>query len=136
MRMLFAALLLALLVGCGERQPKGWEYRPAHGAYAASLSYSFDDGEGTRFARSCNGEPQFMLTGGVWEGPEFTLTSGDKSWRFQTSQGEHGHYLVVEGREPNQAIAHATTEISFQVGKWRREIRPAEPLAKFVGDCT
>jgi len=136
MRTILSALLLALLTGCGGRDPKsGWEYRPAHGAYAASLFYRYADGEGTTLIGSCSGEPSFMIEGGAWDGPEFSLTAGGKSWLFPTRQNEHGHYLDVEGQEANQSIAKATTDIIFQVGSWRREIPPAEPLRRFVGDC-
>lgn len=137
MRTIFSALLLALLAGCRGSDPKsGWEYRTAHGAYSASLFYRFADGEGTTLIGSCNGEPSFMVDGGAWDGPEFSLTVDGKSWRFPTRQGEHGHYLEVEGQEANDAIAKATREISFQVGGWRRGMRPAGPLMKFVAGCS
>jgi hypothetical protein len=137
MRALSAALLLTLLAGCREDQAKsGWEYRAAHGAYTASLSYRFDDGEGTTLIGSCDGEPQFMLTRGAWDGPDFRMTADGKSWRFHSSQGEHGHSLVVSGHDANEAIANATTSIAFQVGNWRREIRPAAPLSRFASDCS
>lgn len=137
MRTAFALLLLAMLGGCGRNLPKsGWEYRPNHGDYGAWLYYRFDDGQGTTLIGTCDGEPSFMIAGGAWNGPEFTLTEGGKSWRFPTSQGEHGHFLEVDGQEANQAIATATEGFSFQVGNWRRQIPPADPLRKFVADCS
>ena len=137
MRTLFASLAVALVVGCGAKQPQsGWEYRPAHGAYAASLLYRFGDGEGTTLIGTCEGEPQFMIAGGAWDGPRFTLTADDRSWTLPTRQGEHGHYLPVELYIPDQAIAHAKHRIVFQAGNWRREIRPAPPLVSFVADCS
>lgn len=137
MRAAFALLLLAVLGGCGRSLPKsGWEYRPEHGAYGAWLYYRFDDGEGTTLIGTCDGEPSFMIVGGAWTGSEFTLTAGGKSWRFHTMQGEHSHYLEVEGQVANQAIAQETGSFSFQVGNWRREIRAADPLRRFVADCS
>jgi hypothetical protein len=64
------------------------------------------------------------------------LPADGKSWRFHSSQGEHGHSLVVSGHDANEAIANATTSIAFQVGNWRREIRPAAPLSRFASDCS
>jgi hypothetical protein len=137
MRVLLASLCLALLVGCGGRQVKSrWDYRPAHGSYAAWLFYTFPDGDRTTFIGSCAGEPQFMMAGGAWDGPEFTLTADGQSWRFHTSQGEHGHYLPVDGYDANHAIAAAKRTVSFQVGDWRRDIQPAEPLKRFVAECS
>jgi len=137
MRMLLAPLSLALLlVGCGAKQPKlGWEFHPAHGAYAAALYYNFGDGQGTALIGSCDGEPTFMIAGGAWDGPQFTLTADNRSWTFPTQQGEHGHYLPVRLHSPNEAIASAKRRIVFQVGNWRREIVPAAPLASFTADC-
>jgi hypothetical protein len=77
-----------------------------------------------------------MIAGGAWGGPDFTLTADGKSWRFHTSQGEHGHYLPVDGYEANKALANATRSISFQVGKWRRDMQPAEALRSFVAHCS
>jgi len=137
MRTWFACSAVALVLGCSAKQPQsGWEYRPANGAYAASLFYDFNDGERTTLIGSCEGEPQFMIARGAWDGPEFTLTADGKSWRIHTSQGEHGHYLDVDRYEANQAIAKATRSISFQVGNWRRDLHPAEPLRRFVAGCS
>jgi hypothetical protein len=136
MRCRLTCLILALLCGCSAKQPTGWEYRPAHGAYAAWLYYHFGDGEGTTLIGSCDGEPNFMISGGSWEGPEFTVTADGKSWRFPTRQGEHGHYLVVDRSAPNQAIAAAMRSIAFRVGSWHRELAPAEPLRRFVAACS
>ena len=52
-----------------------------------------------------------------------------------TSQGEHGHYLPVELDDPVHAISKAKQRIVFQVGAWRREIRPGPPLTNFAADC-
>jgi hypothetical protein len=137
MRTMFASMALALLLGCSAKQSEsGWEYRPAHGAYAASLYYRFGDGEGTTLIGSCEGEPSFMIAGGRWQAPEFILTVDDRSWKLPTSQGEHGHYLPVEPHIPNQAIASAKQRIVFQAGNWRREIRPGASLTSFVRDCS
>jgi hypothetical protein len=137
MRTLFSSLALVLVLGCSAKQPQsGWEYRPAHGAYEAALAYRFGDGEGTILIGSCVGEPQFMIAGGGWEAPQFTLTVDDRSWTFPTRQGEHGHYLPVETYVAGQAIAHAQRNIVFQAGNWRRELKPAAPLRSFVADCS
>lgn len=138
MRFLIASLALAFLVGCGRNNPKsGWDYRPAAGAYVAALDYRFNDGEGTVFIGSCEGEPSFMLAGGAWElgARQFTLTVDGGSWTMPTSQGEHGHYLPVEPHAATKAIADAKRHIVFQVGNWRRELHPSEPLKSFVKDC-
>src|SRR4051812_32743792 len=138
MRCLPTFLALALLVGCSAKQPRsGWEYRPAHGAYAAWLYYRFGDGEGTTLIGSCEGEPSFMISGGAWQdgAPQFTLVVDDRSWALPTSQGEHGHYLPVDLYIPGRALAQARQRIVFQVGRWRREIRPGAALKSFVADC-
>jgi hypothetical protein len=135
----FASLALVFALGCSAKQPKsGWEYRPAHGAYAARLFYNFSDGEETTFIGSCAGVPSFMLAGGAWQlrAAQFTLTVDDRSWTLPTRQGEHGHYLPVDLQAPQQAIAKAKQRIVFQVGTWRREIRPGPPLTSFVTDCS
>src|SRR4051812_46597082 len=137
MRILFVSLALTLVVGCRAKQPQsGWEYRPGHGAYAGSLYYRFGDGEGTTLIGSCEGEPSFMLTGGAWHSPQFTLTVDDRSWTMPARQGEHGRYLPVERHVPEQAIASARRRIVFQAGNWRREMRPGAPLTRFVADCS
>jgi len=137
MRIASVALLITCLGGCSSGQPKsGWEYSPTSGAYEPRLAYRFSDADNTTLIGSCEGEPHFMMAYGNWEGPEFTVTADGKSWRFHTSQSELGHYLVVDGYEANHAIANAATGISFQVGNWRRELKPAEPLRKFVADCS
>jgi hypothetical protein len=137
MRTPFASLALAFILGCSAKQPQsGWEYRRAHGAYAAGLYYRFGDGEGTTLIGTCVGEPSFMMSGGEWQASEFTLTVDDKSWTLPTRQGEHGHYLPVDLYAPQQAIAKARRRIVFGAGNWRREIRPGPPLASFVTDCS
>jgi len=137
MRISFPCLALTLLSACGATPPKsGWEYRPAHGAYAAWLFYRFADGEGTTLIGSCEGEPAFMISGGAWDGSQFSLTVGDKSWILPARQGEHGHYLPVDLYAPRQAIANAKRRIVFQVGSWRREIIPGPALTRFVSDCS
>ena len=136
MRTLLASFVLALALGCSASQSQsGWEYRPAHGAYAASLLYRFGDGEGTTLIGVCEGEPQFMIAGGAWETPQFKLTVDDRAWTLPTRKGEHGHYLPVEIHVANEAIADAKRRIIFQAGNWQREIRPAAPLKSFVADC-
>jgi hypothetical protein len=136
MRTILASLALAFLLGCSAKQPQsGWQYDRAHGAYEAWLYFRFGDGEGTTLIGSCEGEPAFMISGGAWEASEFTLTVDDKSWTLPTSQGEHGHYLPVDLHTAQQAIANARRRIVFQVGNWRREIRPGGPLTSFVTDC-
>lgn len=131
-----AVLLIALLLGCRARQPEsGWDYRPASGAFEPVISYRFADADGTTFIGSCDGEPSFIVAQGDWDGPEFTLTADGRSWRFHTAQGEDGHYLSVDGYEANHAIATARAFVRFQVGNWRRDIRPSEPFRKFVEDC-
>lgn len=137
MRTLFASLMLALVLGCSARQPQsGWEYRPAHGDYAAWLFYRFGDGEGTTLIGSCEGEPQFMIAGGAWETPQFKLTVDERTWTLPTRQGEHGHYLPVAPQAAIEAIAEAKRRIIFQAGNWQREIRPAAPLKSFVAECS
>jgi hypothetical protein len=137
MRAALSLFALALVIGCSAKEPEsGWEYRPAHGAYAAWLYYRFGDGEGTILIGSCSGEPQFMIAGGAWEASQFRLTVDGKSWTLPTSQGEHGHYLVVDRYAANQAIAAATKSIAFQVGSWHRAIAPDEPLRRFVAACS
>jgi hypothetical protein len=137
MRTLSSSLALVLVLGCSAKQPQsGWQYRPAHGAYAADLSYRFGDGEGTTLIGSCDGEPQFMIAGGAWETPQFTVTVDGRSWKFPTEQGEHGHYLPVETYAAGQAIAHAQRSIVFQAGNWRRELQPAPSLRSFVAGCS
>jgi hypothetical protein len=139
MRTLFTSLALAFVLGCSAKQPNsGWEYRPAHGASTAWLHYRFGDGEGTTLIGSCEGELSFMMAGGAWQSGvrQFTLTVDDRIWTLPTSQGEHGHYLPVDLHIPQQAIANAKRRIVFQVGNWRREIRPGAPLTSFVADCS
>jgi hypothetical protein len=133
---LFAAILV---VACSEKQKSkpGWDYRPAHGAYEALLSYDFADAGQTRFTGVCEGEPTFSIAGGDWQflAPQFTLTVDDHSWTLPTMQSEHGHYLPVDRYAEEQAIAHAKQRIIFQVGNWRREIQPSTALNQFVRDC-
>ena len=137
MRTIPATLALAFLLGCSAKQPKsGWEYRRSNGVYAASVYYRFGDPEGTTLIGSCKGEPQFMLAGGAWDAPRFTVTADDRSWTFPARQGEHGHYLPVELYIANQAMAHAKRRIAFQAGNWHREIRPSPPLTSFIADCS
>ena len=139
MRFLVASLGLAFLVGCGAKQPKsGWEYHPPANQSAASLDYRFNDGEGTVFIGSCEGEPSFIMAGGAWKlgAPQFTLSVDGSVWTLPTSQGEHGHYLPVELQASRHAIANARQRIVFQVGGWRREMRPGGPLRSFVKDCS
>ncbi|HEX4736376.1 MAG TPA: hypothetical protein VH331_02320 [Allosphingosinicella sp.] len=137
MRAIAMSLGIFLVVGCGAKQPKeGWSYQPAHGAYQAGLYYDFDDSQGTGFIGICAGEPQFMMAGGAWEGGEFRLTVDGRSWSLPTRQGEHGHYLPAEDYLPAQAIANAKQRIVFEVGKWRRELRPSPALTSFVHDCS
>jgi hypothetical protein len=137
MRPLFASLALAFILGCSAKPPQsGWEYRRAHGAYAAWLFYRFGDGEGTALIGSCEGEPKFMIAGGAWEASQFTLTVDDRSWTLPTRQGEHGHYLPVELDTARQAIANARRRVVFQAGNWWREIQPGPALASFVTDCS
>lgn len=140
MRTTVALISILFVLGCSAKQPKsGWEYRPPHGAYLPWLFYKFGDGEGTVFIGSCDPEPGFMLTGGAWDGPQFKLTVDGRSWILPTSQGEHGHYLTVDkftdSDAPMRAVSNAKHSIAFQVGEWRREIRPAAALTRFVQDC-
>lgn len=137
MRTLLPSLALAFVLGCTARQPQsGWEYRAAHGAYAAQLYYCFRDGEGTTLIGSCEGEPSFLMARGSWNGPKFTVTVDNKSWTLPTRQGEHGRYLPVDVLTANEAIAGAKQRIVFQVGSWRREIRPGAPLTSFAANCS
>jgi hypothetical protein len=102
------------------------------------LFYKFGDMEGTTLVGSCDGEPSFMMVNGAWpsDASQFTLTVDDRSWTLPTMQGEHGRYLPVELVDSQQAVAKAKRRIVFQVGNWRREIRPASPLTSFVTDCS
>jgi hypothetical protein len=120
-----------------HKTPTGWEYRPSHGAYDASLSY-VDGSRETKFFGSCNGEPVFFLMGGNYQAgaTEFTLTVDDRSWRLPAWQGEHGRGLWVDRREQELAIANAKHHIVFQVGDWRSEIYPSPELTRFVSDCS
>jgi hypothetical protein len=137
MRKLLSWLAVLTVLGCSAKQPQpGWEYQPAQGAHAARLFYRFDDGQETTLIGSCEGEPQFMIAGGGWEAPQFTLTVDDRSWRFPTREGEHGHYLPVDLYVASQAIAQAKRRIVFQAGNWRRALQPAPPLTSFVASCS
>lgn len=134
MRFVIACVALGLLVGCGPKQPRsGWRYD--RGPFAVPLGYLFGDPEDTHFVGVCKPKLAFMIIGGAWEGEQFTLTIDGKSWALPTAQGEHGHYLPVEADPPRRAIAEAKRRIVFQVGSWRREIRPGPPLTTFLADC-
>src|SRR5579872_1666328 len=112
-------LAVIFIASCTAKQPQsGWEYRPAHGAYAARLYFRFNDREDTTLIGSCEGEPSFAVAGGAWRAPWFTLTVDGQSWTLPTGQGEHGHYLPVDLGTPNAAIANAKHRIAFQVGNW------------------
>jgi hypothetical protein len=141
-----AAFALILMAGCGRGNdssngaritPTGWEYRPASGAYAASLSY-VDPGREIKFLASCNGEPNFLLAGGDYQvgATQFTLTVDQKSWILPTWQGEHGRGLWVDRHEQAKAIASAKRRIVFEVGNWRREIQPGPDLKAFAAACS
>lgn len=122
------------IAGCQAKQPSsGWRYH--HGPYAVPLAYSFGDRDHTDFVGVCKPKLAFMIIGGGWDADQFRLTVDGKSWTLPTSQGEHGHYLSVELDAPAQAISIARQRIVFQVGTWRREIRPGLHLTSFVVDC-
>ena len=136
-------VLLFLAVGCRPADPAagdtaGWEYSLAHGAIASRLTYEWDDGERTALVGSCRGEPSYFLFGGNYKlgATQFTLTVDDQSWTLPASQGVEGRGLFVYRYAPTMAIGKAKRRIAFQVGNWRREVRPGPILANFVRDCT
>lgn len=143
MRAALLFLVLTFAASCGDIgrvQPKDarWEYQAARGAVATQLSYKFEDGEGTRLIGRCPGEPVFSLYGGGYETtlpPKFLLTVDDRSWTLPAWEGHHGRGLLVQRYEPNLAIGRAKHRIVFQVGDWRREVRPGPTLTDFMNGC-
>ena len=134
MRVVITCLILLAVAACRAKEPgSGWEYR--RGPYTLPLRYTFDGPEHADFVGICMPKRSFSIIGGAWEGREFTLTVDEKSWTLPTEQGVESHSLPVELDGPVQAIGNAKQRIVFQVGNWRREIRPAPPLSSFVADC-
>jgi hypothetical protein len=132
-----SSLLLLLLLACSAKQSMvGWNYRPAHGAHEALLSYNFGDSENTKFIGECDGGQTYFLTGGDYPlgTSEFTLTVDNRSWTLPSFHRVENRCLFAgDGRE--QAISHAQRRIVFQVGEWRRELKPGPLLRKFAADC-
>jgi hypothetical protein len=135
MRLAITCLSIALVAGCSAKQPSsGWKYH--RGPYTLPLSYTFDDPDHTEFVGVCIPRRSFSVIGGAWDGSQFTLTVDNKTWTLPTWQGVEGHSLPVDLGAAVQAIASAKHSIVFQVGNWRREIKPAPPLTDFVTDCS
>jgi hypothetical protein len=138
----FLAAAMIFTTSCdlsgSEQERAGWRYHKRSGGYASMLSYSFGDADRTRLAGMCNSEPTFVLVGGDYpEGTsKFTLIVDGMSWTLPASRGEHGRGLFVDQAEPNAAISRASRLISFEVGRWRRSLRPTPLLREFVRDCT
>jgi len=134
-RPVITIVALMFFAGCTAKQPSsGWQYD--RGPYAIPLRYSFDDPEHTDFVGICIPKRSFSIVGGAWNGDQFTLTVDDNSWTLPTWQGEEGHSLPVELDTQVKAIASAKRHIVFQVGNWRREIKPEPVLAMFAVDCS
>lgn len=123
MRLLIASMVLVLVAACGAKQPTA-EWRYHRGTYAVPLVYDFGDSENTSFAGVCIPKRSFIIFGGGWEGDRFTLTVDSESWTLPTWQGVEAHGLPVELNAPVQAIAGAKRRIVFQLGNWRRELKP------------
>jgi hypothetical protein len=141
MRLPISIIALLGLASCHQREAdqetQGWQLMPSSGAYEGNLTFNFADGQKTAFVARCNGSPWFMLYGGDYsnEPDYFTLNVDGHSWTLHVSRSEHGRGLFVDTAGPANAVAAATRRIEFQVGNWKRDIRPGPELAKFVQAC-
>jgi hypothetical protein len=109
-----------------------WTYRPKDDV---PLSYVSSDGA-IRLAGWCEGGAAYLLKGGDYKhAGEFVLTVDDKSWTLPVTRHAHGHYLRFGPNDASAAIATAKERIAFQVGNWRREIKPAPEIAEFASNC-
>lgn len=130
-------VLLPLLVSCDSSEPAaGWEYRPSEGGYP-KLIYRWEDADQTVLIGTCRTEPSYMLRGGKYRSnaTQFTVTADDQSWILHITKHAHGRYLLIEQPDHVRAIGQAKRRVVFEVGNWRRELRPATPLATFDHAC-
>ena len=142
MRVLIILLTASLLVSCrshaaaharaSEPASSGWSYRPGEGV---PLSYVSPDGA-IKLAGWCEGGPAYLLKGGDYKhARDFVLTVDGKSWTLPVTRHAHGRYLRVGPNDASATIARAKELIAFQVGNWRREIKPSPQIAEFAKTC-
>ena len=143
MRVLIILLTASLLVSCrshaaahaakaSKLAPSSWIYRPGDGV---PLSYVSPDGA-IKFAGWCEGGPAYLLKGGDYNhAREFVLTVDGKTWTLPVTRHAHGRYLRVGPNDASAAIGRAKELIVFQVGEWRREIKPTPEIAEFASTC-
>ena len=141
MRVALAFIAMVAAAACtgdghNAKERAGWEYRPERGVYGARVIYKFLDGEETNLVGTCRGEPAFFLLGGYYKPASyFKLTVDNQSWTLPLYPGTDGGGLSVSDHNQNLAISKAKRVIAFQVGDWRREVRPGSALLKFAADC-
>lgn len=143
-----AALILMIVSGCHQDSQKtkaGWQF--GSGGRGPRVSYNFGDyrkvtlpvpqAEETVFAGTCDRTPIFLVTGGDYPlgTARFTLIVDDHSWSLRAFQGEHGRALFMDAPDVVAALRNAKNRVAFQVGSWRRELKPSRLIRRFVDEC-